>query len=70
MEGQAQRSVDDELLAVRRAMEERFCEVRGSHGIVEKVYKRRGCRDGVFGAKVILDSGRIVYCDVLEVAIK
>ncbi len=59
----------ESLLCLRKRIEERQCRVDGQVGVVERVYKRRGVAEGVFGCKVILDSGRVVYCDVNDVAV-
>ncbi len=57
------------LLRLQRDMEERQCRVDGQIGHVERVYQKRGMVAGVFGCKVILDSGRVVYRDVNDVAV-
>jgi hypothetical protein len=51
------------------AMEERQCRVDGQTGHVERVYNRRGMAPGVFGCKIILDSGRVIYRDINDVAV-
>jgi len=43
--------------------------VDGQIGHVERVYQRRGMVDGVFGCKIILDSGQVIYRDVNDVAV-
>lgn len=57
------------LLRLQRDMEERQCRVDGQIGHVERVYQKRGMVAGVYGCKVILDSGRVIYCDVNDVAV-
>ena len=57
------------LLRLQRDMEERQCMIDGKNGHVERVYQRRGMVAGVYGCKVILDSGRVVYRDVNDVAV-
>ena len=51
----------------RATMEERQCRVDGQLGVVEKVYQRRRQVAGVFGCKIILDSGKVIYRDVVDV---
>lgn len=57
------------LLRFQQEMEERRCRVNGQTGHVERVYQRRGMVTGVFGCKVILDNGRVIYCDINEVSV-
>ena len=57
------------IVLCQRRMEERQCRVDGQLGHVERVYQKRGMVAGVFGCKVILDSGRVVYRDVNDVAV-
>lgn len=57
------------LLRLRRDIEERQCRVDGQIGHIERVYQKHGMIAGVFGCKVILDSGRVVYRDVNDVAV-
>lgn len=62
-------SLNDRLSRLKRDMEERQCRVDGKIGHVERVYKRRGMVAGVFGCKVILEDGRILYRDINDVAV-
>ena len=70
-ENAASRASDHAIVLshVQRDMEERQCRVNGRLGMVEKVYQRRGQQPGVFGAKVIMDDGPVIYCDVLDVSV-
>ncbi len=55
------------LSDVRQKLEERQCRTPGSFGIIERVYQRRRCAPGVFGARVLMDSGAVRYFDLLDV---
>lgn len=57
------------LSRLQRDMEERQCTVDGHIGHVERVYQKRRMVAGVFGCKVILDTGRVVYRDVNDVSV-
>ena len=55
---------------LQKTFEERQCRIDGKLGIVERVYFARGLKSGVrvAKAKVIMDTGRVVYVPLNECA--
>ena len=56
-----------ELQSEKKRCEERLCRVDGKVGTVEKVYQGR--RTIALKAKVILETGKIVYVDLADVSV-
>ena len=59
----APKSIAEELEELNRKNAERMCRVgspRGPEGTVERIYQKRKCMPGVFGARVIMfESGSV-----------
>ena len=60
---------DDTELADARHADNCCCEYDGQPGIVEYLYRGRGRRREAIRAKVILESGRVLHVDFLELRI-